>query len=375
MPFSRSRMLPLLAVLIALVGMAPPAAALQGAVPATPQATPIPIEFPRDDGPHDEMIEWWYYTGHLFTESGERYGFQMVVFKGQQDDLLGYAAHVAIVDEARGTFVYDERLVIGDSVSTPVPDGGFDLEVGDWRMGGANGNDRLVGDVPGYAFDLRTRSVKPPALHDGDGFVDYGSGEYSYYYSRTRLETVGTLEIDGQAQEVRGEAWMDHQWGDFAVWDSGGWDWYSFQLDDGSEVMLYFLFASDGSPRVVDGSIVAPDGTLTVLGEEDFTITPTGSWTSPHTGIRYSSGWTVDVPAASLTLDVQPVLTDQELDTTRSTGQIYWEGQVTIEGTRNGDPVGGLGYVELTGYGQREATPEGSDAVQGTPAAMVPDGR
>lgn len=357
MSLSRSRVLPLLIAALIAFGSLVPAAA-QGPAPATPPVLPIPVEFPRDDGPHDVPMEWWYYTGHLFTESGDRYGFQMVVFKGQRDELLGYAAHAAVVDPERGAFRYEERLVLGDSASTPVPDGGFDLQLGDWSMSGANGSDRLVASVPGYAFDLRTRSAKPPALHDGDGVVDYGSGQYSYYYSRTRLETVGTLEVDGEVLEVRGEAWMDHQWGDFTTWDGGGWDWFALQLDDGSELMLYLVYAPDGTPAIVDGSLIAPDGTVTALGADDFTVTPTGSWTSPATGSRYPSGWSVEVPAASLALDVQPVLPDQELDTTRSTGQIYWEGQVTVEGTRDGSPVGGLGYVELTGYADEPATPQ-----------------
>jgi predicted secreted hydrolase len=357
----------MLSVLVVAMTFALPAGV---AVPAVAQEFPVPIVFPQDDGPHNEMIEWWYYTGHLFTDSGDRYGFQMVVFKGQRDDLLGYAAHVAIVDTERGTFVYDERLVIGDRVSTDVPGGGYDLQVGDWRMSGANGNDRLAGGVPGYAFELETRSMKPPVLHQGDGFVEYGPDQYSYYYSRTRMETTGTLEIDGEVLPVHGEAWMDHQWGDFTTWDGGGWDWFSLQLDDGSELMIYVVHAPDGSPRFVDGSLVAPDGTVMVLGPGDVTVMPTASWRSPTTGIRYPAGWSVEVPAYALVVSVAPVLPDQELDTTRSTGQVYWEGQVTLEGSRDGTPVGGLGYVELTGYADRAATPGASP----WPAAVPPGG-
>jgi predicted secreted hydrolase len=47
-----------------------------------------------------------------------------------------------------------------------------------------------------------------------------------------------------------------------------------------------------------------------------------------------------------LDLDVRPALADQELDVSFR----YWEGAVEIAGTRRGRPVGGRGYVELTGY-------------------------
>jgi predicted secreted hydrolase len=36
--------------------------------------------------------------------------------------------------------------------------------------------------------------------------------------------------------------------------------------------------------------------------------------------------------------------------TTGSTGVTYWEGSVSIDGTKNKHAVKGDGYVELTGY-------------------------
>jgi predicted secreted hydrolase len=318
---------------------------------------PIPVEFPRDDGPHAAFIEWWYYTGHLFTAAGDRYGFEFVVFKGERDGLVGFAAHFAITDTVRGEFRYAERAAVGAENSTEVPGGGFDLRVAEWRMSGAGGEDRLVAQMDGYAISLKTTSPKPPALHDGDGYIDYGvEGQASYYYSRTRLTVSGSLRVDETVMEVDGEAWMDHQWGDFRTYEEGGWDWFALQLDDGWDLMLYVIRAPDGSPAIVDGSLIDPAGNLTVLDREDFVATPLSAWTSPATGVVYPSGWVVELPAAELTLTLTPALLDQELDTTASTGQIYWEGEVEIEGTRAGQPVGGLGYVELTGYASRQAT-------------------
>ena len=51
-----------------------------------------------------------------------------------------------------------------------------------------------------------------------------------------------------------------------------------------------------------------------------------------------------------LQLTIRSVLDDQELDTKSSTGLIYWEGAQTVEGTLDGRPVRGQGYVELVGY-------------------------
>ncbi|MEB3198272.1 MAG: lipocalin family protein, partial [Candidatus Sericytochromatia bacterium] len=47
----------------------------------------------------------------------------------------------------------------------------------------------------------------------------------------------------------------------------------------------------------------------------------------------------------------------QEWQTPGSTGETYWEGSVKASGTRRGKPLGGEGYVELTGYARRFAAP------------------
>ncbi|CAA9535295.1 MAG: AttH component of AttEFGH ABC transport system [uncultured Thermomicrobiales bacterium] len=312
---------------------------------------PVPVEFPRDDGPHDAAIEWWYYTGHLFTADGSRFGFEQVVFKGQSTGLTGYASHVAITDAAAERFSYDQKLVGEAGVSTAAV--GFDLNVGGWLMRGANGDDRLRADVGDYAYALALTAEKPATLHDGDGFIDYGNGQGSYYYSRTRMAVDGTLVVAGQSLAVTGEAWMDHQWGDFDTFAEGGWDWFSVQLDDGTDLMLYLINAPDGTPVILDGSLVDRDGSLTILDGPDFSVEPTTNWTSPETGVTYPSGWEIALPDEDLALTLTPTVADQELDTTRTTGVIYWEGEVTVEGVRAGEPVGGLGYVELTGYAER----------------------
>ena len=146
--------------------------------PVASTPSPDAVTFPADDGPHPASIEWWYYTGHLFTETGERYGFEFVVFKGEQRGAVaGYASHFAMTDNKRGTFQYDQRLVLtGGDPLPPANEPGFDLRVGDWRMWGSNGSDRLVASLPDYAIALTLEPNKPPALHDGDGYITYGSG-------------------------------------------------------------------------------------------------------------------------------------------------------------------------------------------------------
>ncbi len=335
---------------VALLATAAPVGAAQ-----TPAATPAgvdaprPLAFPVDSGPHDEAAtEWWYYTGHLETETGELYGFEYVIFRGNRGGVEGFVSHFAVTDNPEGTFAYAQQIVGAEGVR-----GGraaMDLDVNGWTMRGENGRDRLRAEMDGYAIGLLLQPGKPVVPHDGDGFIDYGNGTFSWYYSRTRMPLEGILTVGGEDKLVSGVAWMDHQWGNFTTFEDGGWDWYAVQLDDGSEVMLYVIHDGAGTPLIVDGSLVAADGTLTVLEADDFAIEATGEWTSPATGTTWPSGWTIAVPSAGLDLRVTPMMLDQELDTRYTTGIIYWEGQSLVEGTRDGRPVAGRAYVELTGY-------------------------
>jgi predicted secreted hydrolase len=333
-------------VLTVVAGHASEAA---GSATPEPSDAPVPIQFPRDDGAHEAPIEWWYYTGHLTTSSGGDYGFEFVVFKGELGGVRGLAAHFAVTDHPGSSFHYDQRIALdrGPVLQTAT---GFNLSVGDWRMSGASGNDQLVAEMPGYAIALDLLAEKPAVLHDGDGFIDYGGGQGSYYYSRTRLDVSGSITLDDQSESVRGQAWMDHQWGNFSTFRDGGWDWFSVQLDDHTELMLYIVHNRSGAARVADGSFVAADGSVSVLGERDFNVTASGTWTSPATGVTYPSGWRVEVPDLDLSLTLTPTMPDQELDARATTGVIYWEGEVVVDGATEAGPVTGVGYVELTGY-------------------------
>ncbi len=351
------------AVLLLLILSLPAATLGRQATPAAGDA-PIPVEFPRDDGPHDAKIEWWYFTGHLFTGQGDRYGFEYVMFRANSGELEGYVSHFAIADSRKGAFTYDQRILGANGVAGDADV--LDLDLNGWTMRGGDGAFALQADMPGYAMQLAVNATKPAALHDGDGYIDYGNGTASYYYSWTRMDISGELDLGSGPVAVIGEAWMDHQWGDFETYQDGGWDWFSIQLDNNVDLMLYLIRGPNGETLRVDGSIVGPEGDLTVLREGDFAVTPKGEWRSATTGTTYPSGWEISLPSRDLDIMVSPTLQDQELDTRATTGVIYWEGEVTVTGTFAGEPVHGLGYVELTGYAPYEpleslakfATPE-----------------
>jgi predicted secreted hydrolase len=133
-----------------------------------------------------------------------------------------------------------------------------------------------------------------------------------------------------------------------------GWDWFSVQLDDGRELMLYRLRRRDGGVEPLSsGTLVERDGRTRPLPLAAFAIDSTGSWTSPHTHARYPSGWRLRVPSWGIDLSLEPTVRDQELVAAHMGGVAYWEGSVRVRGTSGGRPATGEGYVELTGYGGR----------------------
>ena len=314
----------------------------------TPQPEVQPVRFPEDEAPHNMLTEWWYYTGHLFTADGDRYGFEYVFFQANRSTFPPYyAAHFAITDNPKGTFAYAEKQ--GPAASLPA-EAGFNLALDGWTMTGALGNDHLAASMEGYAIDLTLEATKPPALHNDVGYVEFGPAGGSYYYSRTSIRASGTLTVDGQELDVTGEAWMDHQWGNFISVGAGGWDWFSVQMENNEELTISLVFNEQQEIVMSYGTIVLADGTALHLAMGDFEVTPTDTWTSPATGATYPSRWTIDVPEHEWSIELVPSMPQQELDTTESTGVIYWEGEVEVTGTVRGNPLTGLGYVELTGY-------------------------
>ena len=337
----------------------PPA---QRPVPAAPPkasplivADPQPVEFPRDDAPHDRLTEWWYYTGHLLDEAGRKWGFEYVVFRAERGRFpVSWASHVALTDEAGGRFTYSQRSEIGPQVDRS-PGDGFDFRLaGDgatpWAMRGNDGTDQLIARAEAFALDVDLREESGPVLHDGDGWIDFGAAGGSYYYSRTRMAATGTLELDGDALDVTGTAWFDHQWGDFIAVGAGGWDWFAVNLGDGTDVMLSLIRDQDGNYPLVYGTLVEPDGGVRHLPREAFSVAVTARWRSPETGVEYPAGWRIELPGEGLVIDLVPTVAYQELDTRPTTGVVYWEGSQVVRATRDGRPLAGEADVELTGY-------------------------
>jgi len=96
------------------------------------------FSFPQDHFSHPEFkTEWWYYSGHLYSQEKKSYGYQLTFFrtgltretkhqksKWSIQDL--YFAHLAVTDESKKKFEYREKISrgsLGEAGASPYKTG------------------------------------------------------------------------------------------------------------------------------------------------------------------------------------------------------------------------------------------------------------
>lgn len=335
-----------------------------------------PVSLPRDLAAHaNAQTEWWYYTGHAVTSLGREFGFELVFFKRRTDldklavvplRLLGnpfYFAHFAVTDKTNKTFTYAHRKSANRQFDLPASanEEHFHLTLGDWTARAANGSHIIRASIDEKTvFEASLTPRKAVVLNGENGVSFKDEGEASRYFTYTRMSLEGDLAIDGNVEHFTGSAWMDREFGTWAPTENQkGWDWFSIQLDNDTELMVYQLRNSKGEPSSFStGCFNAADGTLTRLKSSEFVIVPLKKWKSSRSEGEYPSGWRLEVSKLGLELNIQPVLADQELDTRGTTMIVYWEGACDVTGSIKGEAVNGRAYVELVGYDRSHDKPD-----------------
>lgn len=328
---------------------------------------PVEFEFPADHGPHPEFRnEWWYVTGNLDADTGERFGFELTLFRFSLSPDIEQTAsawrtnqifigHFAVTDVEGESFRAAQRYSRGAAGLAGAEASPLRVWLGDWRLEATTGSGadgmpwRLEAADDDMALALTLAAIKP-IVRNGDNGLSQKSaerGNASYYYSIPRLETEGRLRVGETSYQVQGLSWLDREWSSSALSaDQAGWDWFALQLDDGRELMYYQLRKLDGSvDRFSGGTFIREDGSSVHLDRDDVRLDVLERWSTAD-GQSYPIQWRLQVPSLELDLEVRPVIRDQELDTTVR----YWEGAVDVTGSGGNRDVRGRGYVEMTGY-------------------------
>ncbi|MFZ9933218.1 MAG: lipocalin-like domain-containing protein [Chthoniobacterales bacterium] len=319
-------------------------------------------EFPRDHHAHPGFkTEWWYLTGNLESDDGRRFGFQLTFFRqGVRRGAAGSRfavediklAHFAVTDIENGRFHHAQKVSRGAFGEAGFSDGDRLAWIDEWELVTlGEGRFRIAAREKEFALALDLAAGKPPVFHGEDGVSQKSAGEgrASHYYSFTRLEARGTLELQGRAMAVRGLAWFDQEWAtNQLAADQSGWDWFSLQFEDGGELMLFQIRSKGGGcDPFSHGTWIDAEGCATPVQAGDFELKPGRLWQSAETGGAYPVEWQVRIPKLGLDVAVAAAVDAQELVLRPIS---YWEGSVVARGTREGTATAARGYLEMTGY-------------------------
>lgn len=362
------------------------------ALPRPALAAFEPLRFPRDLGSHNDFdIEWWYLTGYLVVPNHDTpIGVQVTFFRKRIDSTQTLNqrlaakhlvfAHAAIaippgVAGHTGKLLHSQRTARWNGQSTrPSHTGisaypqawasGQHMDVGmanpdgSWWMRSTDGNTfdasvHAAGDKP-FALQLKANSTQPPVLQGNGGLSQKGpnANETSWYTTHAQLQLEAQLVINGQAQQLRGLAWLDHEWSQgFMPQGAAGWDWVGFNLDDGSALTAFQLRDAKGQALWRGGSWRSASGLTHSFAPSDIQFEAGDTWQSPRTGIRYPVVWQLRTEQGQF--EIRPIMADQELDSRQSTGTIYWEGLCGLYALEGASAKRvAWGYLEMTGYGQ-----------------------
>ncbi|MES2128027.1 MAG: carotenoid 1,2-hydratase [Pseudomonadota bacterium] len=314
------------------------------------------LAFPRDAGSHpDFRTEWWYVTGWLTTKAGKPLGFQLTFFRSatahERANPSAFAprqlviGHAALSDPAMGHLQHEQRTAREGFGLAYAKTGDTNLKLDDWTMQrSADGGYTLHVQARDFSYDLKLAPTQAMLLQGEHGYSRKGpqARNASYYYSEPQLKVTGQTS----AGAVSGTAWLDHEWSSEALDpDAAGWDWVGANLADGSALMAFQIRSKQGGKLWAHATLRDAAGHVTQYQPDDVGFSAQAHWQSPRTQARYPVATTVQT--GGLRWRILPLQDDQELDSRRSTGAVYWEGAVSVE--RDGKPAG-HGYLEMTGY-------------------------
>ena len=306
------------------------------------------MQLPHDEGLHASPLEWWYFNGHVATEGGRVFSYHFVTFQSVLEN--GFTPRLAQLSWADHDMELHLTAEQPDLPILETTSGEFDLSIAGWRMSGDSQTYHLSFRIGDYSVELEADSRKPAVLHHDTGLVDLGIAGKTYYYSRTDLETSGTVSVSGDSLPVTGVSWFDHQWGDFTTAEIG-WDWVSLNLDDGSDLMVSLVWEQTERKHIAAyGTYVPADSAPIHLPATDISLEPTGTWTSPNTDGVYPMGWNLLVDSLDMGLVLTPVIEEAEFAISTFIPVIYWEGAVAASGSKGAIDVSGRGFVEMVGY-------------------------
>lgn len=317
------------------------------------------VSLPADHGPHDwAQTEWWHLHADVVdVETGE----PMHLFAGfvvQRTDLDKVAGlpvapvsnpyHLAYVQVVSADGAVSSARYGWPAIRKPrfVGDG-LDLRHGGRRIAWDAGSVTLAARAGPHRVALRAETTRPATTpYDGKP-IELVPGTRHLWYQDEGMHITGRWREGRTVRWVEGTGFFKHQWGRIYSQDVTGFTWLSGDLPDGRALVLVRIYSKHAAPKVLAWT-TEEGGTPTPLDADAIELRPTATWTSPRSGKRWSSGWSVR--GEGLDLEVQTLFDDQELSVFPTPMHV---GPARAVGTIDDEPVDMVLFIEQVG-GERD---------------------
>ncbi len=317
-----------------------------------------PLSFPKDHGQHkDVQSESWRFSGMLRDDEGKQYGFQVAFFRLNMGNNLSqrqsawatrniYRAQMAYTPEYANNITFNQRTSRDALELAGYQPDQQKLWLHDWQLKiskNATGNNSFILQLADNTdkLNLTLQALKPA--------IEMSLSEQIKFYGISRLQADGTLQIGGQSKKVSGVAFFDHAWGNLPM--GGGqlvWNRFILQLSNNQELVILQSRRRDGSGTPINsGFLIGRNSEVVELSRKQFTMKALEYWQSQKSSIRYPLSWEIVIPDKKLTLNIYPLIKDQEI----ADALVDWSGTVKITGKSAGTELQGTGLMQLNGYG------------------------
>lgn len=326
-----------------------------------------PVHLPKDELPHKNIVEWWYFHGHLQDSQKKRYGFMTAFFKIDlgRTKLIKYVPNTFL----RWLFPLFKGRIIHANLTDPqnqkyythyhhMPGKLHFHQYEDIKKLGLNYSESKLRSPNTFCYDLdlnakkfgwnlHLKNNKAPLLegNHNQGFVDFGPDQ-SYYYSLSNMDIKGSISIQGQKKKVTGQGWMDHQWGDFSGLGAG-WTWFGIQLNNKTEYMLFKLKYAGQKKYHKLINVSRPDGSQDTI--HYYSLKPLEYWTSPITKQKYPVKYELKFKdKKQVKLVITTTIPNQEMYDHQMFP--YYEGDCDVVGTVGRKKIKGKAFLEIVDY-------------------------
>lgn len=285
------------------------------------------------------------YITNWLQADGHTYG--VLVHTIEFPNLQRRMVAVSVSDETTGWYKNYDTEVAKEDYSWSKTE--LNIKTPDLSWTGNTRQMSVKATTPWGSLDFQLKAEGPDLKYAGTGSFPL-VGDTLHEFAFPSMQATGTLTIEGKTHKVAGTSWMDRQFGPVPITDKSlRWSWMNLRMPNGDKVAVWNAMNSQ-----VENSwatAMHPDGSYKLAAVKPFANGAHKFWTSPASGQKYPTRWTVEIPTLKTSLEVS--ITGAEAQEIIGTliGPRY-EGTATFTGKYKGELVSGKNYVEMFGNWQ-----------------------